>query len=213
MAVKELVKAKQQTQLEESSQIVLDFSGIIDFTDNQLFEFCAKNRELQIERTKEEKLIVMAPVGGEGSEREFLLSGIFYLWNKKYKLGKIFSPSGGFILNDKAMRSADVSFISNEKWKSLSKEQRKKFPPLCPDFVVELRSESDRLKDLKEKMEEWMANGCRLAWLIDPYEEKSYIYRPNKKIELIDSFDKKLSGEDVLPKFQLDLSELREEEE
>jgi len=150
--------------IQETEAILLDFDGIIDFTDDsRLFEFCAKNRDLRVERTKEGKLSIMLPVGGEGSSREFELSGMFYVWNKKYKLGKIFSSSGGFILPSGSMRSPDVSFVTAERWKDIPVFKRKKFLPLCPDFVAELRSESDKLSDLKAKMMEWMENGCRLA--------------------------------------------------
>ncbi|GMT49198.1 MAG: hypothetical protein IEMM0008_0737 [bacterium] len=206
--LKEKVQVSQETE-----PIVLDFQGIADLKDDdKLFDFCLQNRELRIERTEEGKLIIMLPVGGEGSSREFGLSGLFYIWNKKHKLGKVFSPTGGFILPSGAMRSPDVSFIKMDRWKAIPLLKRKKFLPICPDFIGELRSESDGLIKLKEKMTEWMANGCSLGWLIDPIEEKAYIYRPNRDIEEVASFSEKLSGEDVLPDFELDLKELREEE-
>ncbi len=206
--LKEKVQAIQDTE-----PIVLDFKGIIDLEDDdKLFDFCLQNRELRIERTQEGRLIIMLPVGGEGGIRESTLNLHVAYWNKTNKLGKVFSSSGGFILGNRAMRAPDVSFIEIDRWKAIPLLKRKKFAPICPDFVVELRSESDNLNKLKEKMTEWMANGCRLAWLIDPLEEKAYIYRPNKEIEEISSFNEKLSGENVLPGFELDLSELREEE-
>ncbi|GMT49107.1 MAG: hypothetical protein IEMM0008_0646 [bacterium] len=206
-----MIKEKVQV-IQETQPIVLDFQGIADFQDNdKLFEFCIQNRETRIERTWEGKIILMLPVGGEGGVRESTLTYYVFHWNKKSKLGKVLSPSGGFILPSGAMRSPDVSFIKMDRWKAIPLLKRKKFLPMCPDFVGELRSESDSLNKLKDKMEEWMDNGCRLAWLIDPLEEKAYIYRPNRVIEELSSFDEKLSGEDVLPNFELDLNELREE--
>ncbi len=210
-----IIMIKEKVQIiQETKPIVLDFQGIIDFLDNdRLFEFCVQNKNLRIERTLEGKLIIMLPVGSDGSSKEASLIGELDQWNKKHKLGKIFSSAGGFTLANRSMRSPDVSFIKLDRWKAIPLMKRKKFAPVCPDFVVELRSESDSLNKLKDKMEEWMDNGCRLAWLIDPLEEKAYIYRPNKDIEVISSFDAKLSGEDVLPNFELDLKELREDEE
>ncbi len=207
-----MLKEKVQV-IQETEPIVLDFQGIVDLeNDDKLFDFCVQNRDLRIERTKEGKLSIMLPVGSDGSSKEASLIGELIQWNKKYKLGKVFSSAGGFILSNGSMRSPDVSFIKMDRWKATPLLKRKKFAPICPDFVAELRSESDSLNKLKEKMTEWMANGCRLAWLIDPLGEKAYIYRPNKEIEEISSFNEKLSGEDVLPDFELDLSELREEE-
>src|SRR5271169_507369 len=215
MAVQELLRTDEKHQFKaniiEETQFVLDFSGVIDFTDDQLFKFCAVNRDLRIERTGEGKLIIMAPMGGKGSKRESVIISRLFIWNEKHKLGEVFSSNGGFILSNGAMLSPDASFITNERWESLTDEDQDSFIPLCPDFLAELRSKSDRLKDLKAKMNEWMENGCRLGWLIDPLEEKAYIYRPNKEIEIVDTFDKKLSGEDLLPGFELDLSEFREQ--
>src|SRR5271169_3231329 len=213
MAVQELLRTDEKHQFKaniiEETQFVLDFSGVIDFTDDQLFKFCAVNRDLRIERTREGKLIIMAPMGGKGSKRENTLSFLITTWNRKHKLGEVFSPSGGFILSNGAMLSPDASFITSERWESLTDEDQDSFIPLCPDFLAELRSKSDRLKDLQAKMDEWMENGCRLAWLIDPLEEKAYIYRANREIEIVDTFDKKLYGEDVLPEFELDLIEFK----
>ncbi|GMT49109.1 MAG: hypothetical protein IEMM0008_0648 [bacterium] len=205
-----MVKEKVQF-IQETEPIVLDFQGIVDLgNDDKLFDFCLQNREFRIERTEEGKLIIMLPVGGEGSKKEGLLTILIGSWNRKSKLGTVLSPSGGFILPSGAMRLPDVSFITNERWKAIPLLKRKKFLHICPDFVVELRSESDNLQKLKNKMIEWMENGCRLAWLIDPLEEMAYIYRPNKEIEEIASFNEKLSGEDVLPELRLDLNELLE---
>jgi Uma2 family endonuclease len=106
------------------------------------------------------------------------------------------------------MRSPDVSFVEKEKWESLTLDEQKKFAPLCPDFVIELRSESDSLIQLKKKMTKWIANGCQLAWLIDPIEKKAYVYKPGKSILEIETFDEKLMGGSMLPGFELDLKRL-----
>ncbi len=192
--------------------ITIDLKGIIDLDDDQLYDLCIRNKELRFERSNMEELAIQLPVGSEGGNREFNLMGLFYVWNKEYNLGKVFSSSTGFTLPNGAMRSPDASFITHTRWKAISKEERKKFAPICPDFIVELRSKSDEIEGLKKKMTEWMNNGCRLAWLIDPIEEKAYIYRPNKDTETINSFELVLSGENVLPDFELPLSELIEDD-
>jgi len=195
------------------NQLILNVNGIIELNDDQLYEFCIKNDEVCIERTQEGELVMMLPVGSEGGSRESDLIYFLQHWNKKYKLGKVFSSSAGFTLSNGAMRSPDVAFIIKERWKALPLLQRKKFAPICPDFIVELRSETDNLGRLKQKMEEWIENDCRLGWLIDPLEEKAYIYKPDETTQIIDSFDEKLSGEKLLPSFELSLSELRVETE
>ncbi|GMT48844.1 MAG: hypothetical protein IEMM0008_0383 [bacterium] len=192
--------------------ITIDLKGIIDLDDDQFYELCIQNKELRFERSNMGDLVIQLPVGSEGGVRELSLASAVFNWNKKSKLGKAFSSSTGFTLPNGAMRSPDASFITHERWKDLSKEDRKKFAHICPDFIAELRSESDSIDTLKDKMTEWMDNGCRLAWLIDPIEEKAYIYRPDKDAETIDSFDAVLSGEDVLPDFELPLSELNEDD-
>lgn len=121
----------------------------------------------------------------------------------------MFDPSAGFSLANKAMRAPDASWITIEKWEQLTEEQKDEFPPVCPDFVCEIMSPSDRLGSMQEKMEEWIANGCRLGWLIQPKSERAFIYRPNTDVETISSFDAILSGGDVLPSFTFDLKRLR----
>jgi Uma2 family endonuclease len=123
-------------------------------------------------------------------------------------LGIGFDSSGGFTLPDRSMRSPDIAWIRKAKWEALSLNQQKKFAPVCPDFVIELRSESDSLNQIKKKMQKWIANGCTFAWLIDPVEKKSYIYKPNDPVREVIGFDKKLSGENLLPGFELDLKRL-----
>ena len=163
--------------------------------------------ELQMEREKTGITTIMSPVSRGSGKREFQLNGYFFIWHQKTKLGEFYSPSTGFDLPDGAIKSPDIAWISQERLAELPKDGEKGFIPLVPDFIVEIRSQSDRLKKLQTKMTEtWIANGVRLAWLIDPYEEKAYIYRQNDKVEVIAGFTaNKLFGEDVLPGFELNL--------
>ncbi len=189
--------------------LIVDVSELGELTDETLFRLCAANRDIQIERTKEGELIVMSPVGGESGYRETRLIFLLELWNRQAKTGIVFSSSAGFTLKNKAMRAPDASWVSKYRWEKLSKEQQEVFLPICPDFLIELMSRSDRLGVAQDKMEEWMDNGCRLSWLIDPYSEKAYIYREDGSRDVINSFGEKLSGEDVLTGFKLPLDELR----
>lgn len=189
--------------------IVLKTASFGGLTDDQLFDFCQENRELRIERTKTGEIIIMPPTGGETGLNNFNIAGQLYIWNHKEKKGVAFDSSTGFHLPSGAVRSTDVAWVSLERWQALSPDERKKFPPLCPDFVIELRSATDSLGLLQDKMIEWISNGCRLAWLIDTEHEDVYIYRPEANTQKISSFNQVFSGEDVLPGFNLDLNLLR----
>ena len=156
----------------------------------------------------------MAPAESEIDSKNSELIIELGLWNRNTKSGRIFGPSAGFMLPNGAMRSPDAAWIPNENWYALPVEQRKKFAPICPAFIVEIRSESDSLARLQEKMAEWMKNGCQLAWLIDPSKEQTQIFRKasssfSNQPTQFESFDHVLSGEDVLPSFQFDLRLLR----
>jgi Uma2 family endonuclease len=148
--------------------LTLDVSALAPLTDEALYRLCASNRELRIERTREGELILMPPAGGESSRRNGLIVAALAGWNQPHGTGVVFDSSGGFLLPSRAMRSPDAAWVARERWKRLSAEERRRFPPLCPDVVVEPMSETDRLHPLQAKMEEWIENGCRLAWLIDP---------------------------------------------
>lgn len=184
----------------------LDIPQSRSWSDDELFEFCAANKELRIERDEQGYIIVMSPSGGFSSHFIFVILLELGNWNRKSPKGMIFESSGGFLLADGSMRAPDVSFVMQEKWDSLSKKEKSQFPPICPEFVVEVRSESDRLSVLQRKMQAWIQNGSQLAWLIDPLEEKAHIYRPESEVELVHGFDSKLSGEEVLPNFEFDLA-------
>lgn len=182
------------------------------YSDEEFMEFCAENPGLRIEMDKTGKLVIMPPVDTDGGIAESHVHGLLYNWWLQYKQGHTFSPTTGFKLPDGSTRSADSAWAVDEKIAALTPKQRKKFAPLVPDFVVEIRSESDRIGPLKRKMTDtWLANGVRLAWLIDPKDQKVWIYRPGRPVEELDGFDRSLSGEDVCPGFELDLRRLLQE--
>ncbi|MCU0424448.1 MAG: Uma2 family endonuclease [Candidatus Kapabacteria bacterium] len=189
--------------------LMLDVRAIGGLTDDELFALCASNKMLRIERTKEGEIMLLHPTGGESGRHNTDIITDLNVWTRRTKLGIVFDSSTGFRLPNGAVRSPDAAFVRKERWEALSQEERRKFVPLCPDFVVELLSESDSLKATQEKMQEWMENGCRLAWLIDPQTETAYIYRADGSESTVQGFDNVLSGENVLPDFILELKELR----
>lgn len=187
--------------------ITLDINSIFDLTDDQFFELCQRNRDLKFERNSTGELIIMTPTGGETSNSNAGLTSQLWLWNDRSELGKVFDSSGGFKLPNGADRSPDASWVKLDRWEALTPEQRQKFPPLCPDFVVELLSPSDSLKTTQEKMREYLENGARLGWLINRKMRQVEIYRSNRDVEVVDS-PTTLSGEEVLPGFLLKLESI-----
>jgi Uma2 family endonuclease len=179
-------------------------ASLREMSDEEFFEFCRVNSELRIERTAEGDLIIMSPTGGDTGNRNFNLTVMFGAWVDADGTGVGFDSSTGFTLPNGAMRSPDLAWVPQPRWDALSKEQRAKFPPLCPDFVVELRSPSDDLETLQEKMEEYLANGTLLGWLIDPHEKKVYVYRPAEEVRCLEA-PQQVSGDPLLPGFVLDL--------
>ena len=188
--------------------IRVDFSPLATkVSDEQFAELCRRNPELRIERTSEGDLIVMPPTGGKTGAQNFYLTTQFGLWVQKDGRGKGFDSSTGFTLPNGAARSPDVSWVIRERWEALSDDQRKQFPPLCPDFVIELRSQTDRLTHLQSKMDEYIANGAQLGWLIDSLEQKIYVYRPRMSVEVLEN-PKEISGDLFLKGFVLDVQAL-----
>ncbi len=177
----------------------------IDLTDEQFFQLCQDNQDYQFERTASGEIIIMPPTGGETGNRNFEITVQLGIWNKQYNLGKGFDASSGFKLPNGAIRSPDASWLKLERWEALTPQQKQKFLPLCPDFVVELLSPTDSLKQTRLKMQEYIANGARLGWLIDTKTRRVEIYRPDRTVELLEN-PVTLSGEDVLPGFVLDIS-------
>ncbi|OUL22577.1 Uma2 family endonuclease [Nostoc sp. 106C] len=179
----------------------------IDLTDEQFFQMCQKNRDYQFERTASGELLIMPPTGSETGRRNVKITTQLDNWNSESNLGEVFDSSAGFKLPNGADRSPDASWVKIERWNALTPEQQEKFAPICPDFVVELRSPSDSLKDLQDKMQEYIANGAQLGWLIDRKNKRVEIYRPGKDVEILDN-PNSLSGEAVLPGFVLHLQKI-----
>lgn len=178
-------------------------------SDDEFFRFCQENKDWKIERNHKCEILIMEPTGAEGGMYEASVITELGIWNKASGAGKVFSSNAGFTLSDGSMFSPDASWVSNEKWESVSASEKQKFAALCPEFVVEIRSRTDRIDDLKVKMNRWVLNGAQLAWLIDPYEEKAYIYAPGAAEKVVVSFDAELSADPLLPGFVLSLKALR----
>lgn len=176
-------------------------------SEDDFFDFCLLNPDLDIERTSDGEVIIMPPTGGETGHTNFSLTVEFGNWAKKDGTGIGFDSSTNFVLPNGAVRGPDLSWVKRERWEKLTPEQRRKFPPLCPDFVIELRSPSDSLKALQEKMQEYLENGTQLGWLIDPMQKKVYVYRPGVDEECLDN-PSSVSGESLLPGFRLSLSNI-----
>jgi Uma2 family endonuclease len=187
--------------------LVLRLAPVVELSDDQLLALCEINHELWIERNARGELLLMPPAGGETGNREIEVAFQLQGWAKRDGTGVAFSASTGFLLPNGAMRAADGAWAPRARWEALTPEARKGFLPFCPDFVVELRSPSDRLRNLQDKLAEWIANGARLGWLIDREPRHVYVYRPDAPVERLDAPDT-LSASPVLPGFALDLREV-----
>ena len=177
------------------------------WTDNEYFDFCQQHQDLRFETNEDGDLIIMLPTGAETGDRNAELTTQLRNWAKQDKKGKTFDSSTEFELPSGAKKSPDASWILRERYDALSQKEREGFSHIAPDFVAELRSKSDRLKPIQEKMAEYIENGVRLGWLIDPYKKQVHIYRANGEIEILEN-PKTVSGEDVLEGFELDLEEI-----
>ena len=197
-----------QTSIASEMHLVIPRSLLLFVTLKQFEVLALRNRDLRLERTAKGELVVNPPTGWETGKRNFSLTGQLFQWCDRHEdLGMGFDSSTGFILPNGATRSPDASWVSRSRWEALSDEQKGTFPQICPDFVVELRSRSDTLSDLQNKMQEYLDNGARLGWLLDPKHRRVEIYRPSQPVEVLDN-PTQLSGEDVLPEFVLSLSKL-----
>ena len=185
----------------------LDLSDVVRLSDDDLLKIASANPDLRIERNAAGQLEIMSPSGSTSSACEAEFVGALHVWNRQHGGGIVFTSSGGFKLPNGAVRAADAAWVRRSAWDVLSKKEQDKFAPVVPEFLVEVRSPSDRLSALHRKMDEWVENGCRLGWLIDPTSKEAYIFRPEKKVEKRD-FEATLSGEDVLPGFFFDLKAL-----
>ncbi len=194
----------QLISAEPGAPLVVQMQPAVNMTDAQFFAFCQQNRDLRIERTARGEIIIMPPAGGETGDRNADLTMQLRFWAKQDGTGVAFDSSTGFALPNGADRSPDVAWVLRTRLAVLTPEQKRRFLPVCPDFVVELRSPSDRLADTQAKMEEYLANGARLGWLIDPTNRQVHVYRPNTPVEQLDD-PATVSGDPVLPGFMLDV--------
>ncbi len=191
---------------EAKGPITLRFPASDFLDDERLLALSSSNPDLRLERDAQGALIVMPPAGGETGDRNSEINMQLRLWAKQDGRGTTFDSSTGFRLPNSAVRSPDASWVKKSRLEILTEEQRKKFLPLCPDFVLELRSPTDGLKTLHDKMQEYMASGAQLGWLIDPDSKRAYIYRP-EEVEALEN-PQTLDGGPVLPGFILDLKEV-----
>lgn len=179
----------------------------ISLTEEQFFQLCSHNRDLRFERNANGDLIIMPPTGGETGNRNARLTQQVMNWSDSDRTGLVFDSSTGFRLPNGANRSPDVAWLTLERWNSLTVAQQQRFLPLCPDFLIELRSPTDTLTAVRQKMAEYRDNGMRLGWLIDPIAQQVEIYRPNTEVETLNR-PSSLSGEDILPGFVLNLERI-----
>lgn len=187
------------------NSLTLNFNPI-HLSDEKFYQLCQNNQNFNLEYTKTGELIIMPPVGGDSGNREADLIIDLGLWNRQTQLGFIFSSSTIFILPNGGKRSPDVAWIQRERYLALTSEERQKFPPIAPDFVIELRSATDSLEMLQDKMREYRDAGVKLGWFINPQQQQVEIYRLGQEVEVLD-LPTVLSGEAVLPGFNLSLSQ------
>jgi Uma2 family endonuclease len=193
----------------EYHPVVLHTHPMLDLDEEQFFRFCQQNKDLRIERTAEGDLEVMPPAGWETGHRNLKLAVQLGTWAEQDNTGIATDSSGGFRLPNGAVRATDAAWVRRERLAGLTPEQKQRFLPLCPDFVIELRSPTDSLTLVQAKMREYIENGARLGWLIDPEERKVHVYQPNDRVEISDKPDS-VSGDPILPGFVLDLKPIWE---
>ncbi|PIG93253.1 hypothetical protein CSQ79_13515 [Gloeocapsopsis sp. IPPAS B-1203] len=181
----------------------------VHLTDEQFYQLCISNPEIRVERNADGGLIIMPPVGGNSGNRELELGTDLAIWNRQTQLGKVFSSSTIFKLPSGGDRSPDAAWIELSRWQALTPQQRQKFPPIAPDFVLELRSPTDSLEMLQAKMQEYLDSGVRLGWLFNPQDQQVEIYRLGQ-VKETRSLPTQLSGEDVLPGFTLQVERFEE---
>ncbi|MBE8969059.1 Uma2 family endonuclease [Nostocales cyanobacterium LEGE 12452] len=191
----------------ESIPLTVNFPSLVQMTNEQFYEFCQANGDLRIERTANGEVIIMPPAFSDTGNRNFNIAAQLGNWTEQDGTGIGFDSSAGFTLPNRAMRSPDASWIELERWNTLTDAQKASFAPICPSFVIELRSSSDRLIKLQEKMQEYIDNGASLGWLIDRQNQKVYIYRPNREVEILDN-PEAVSGNPELPGFILRMGKI-----
>lgn len=192
-------------QFDATDSLTLELN--FDFNEEEFFEFCRINRDLRIEQDENGTIHITPPTGFDTGNFNSDINADLNIWNRKTKSGKVGDSNTGYTLPNGAVRSPDASWVSNERLAKLTDEERQKFAPVCPEFVIETLSPSDSLSKLQSKMEEYIQNGSLLGWLIDRKNEQVHIYRADDSVALIESFSKKLSGDEVLPGFEVLLSD------
>ena len=200
------VLAEPQASL---NSFIIHLKPAIEITEGQFFALCQLNRDLRLERNAEGDIIVMPPTGGETGNRNAEITAQLVSWTKQDGTGAVFDSSTGFKLPNGADRSPDAAWVRRSRLAQLSRVEKEKFLPLCPDFVIELRSPSDDLEEIQAKMDEYIDNGSRLGWLLDPKSRRVYVYRPGPRVVVIESAEE-ISGEPELPGFVLNLREIWE---
>ena len=180
----------------------------LHLSEDEFYELCQLSRDWKYERRADRTIEIMSLTGGESGRRNSELTTDLTIWNRQHRLGQVFDSSTGFRLPNGAVRSPDAAWVRQEAWEALTPEQRRKHLPLCPDFAVELLSETDSISDIVIKMQEYLDNGLRLGWLIDPKTETARVFRANGSVE-VKTFADTLTGEDVLPGFTFTISTLR----
>jgi len=200
------VLAEPQTS---QAYITLRLKPAIKMTDDEFFALCQLNRDLRLERNAEGDIKVMPPTGGETGNRNAEITGQLVIWTKQDGTGAAFDSSTGFKLPNGADRSPDAAWVQKSRLAVLTQEEKEKFLPLCPDFVIELLSPSDELEEVKAKMDEYIENGARLGWLLEPRSRRVYVYRPGESVIMIENTGQ-ISGEPELPGFVLNLREIWE---
>ncbi len=193
----------------DTGLLVLRLEPVVKLTAEQLYEFCRLNSDIRIELNAEGDLEIMPPTGGETGIRNGEITAQLVVWARTDGTGLAFEADTGFMLRVRTMRSPDGAWIQRSRWEALPKEQRARFAPICPDFVIELRSPSDIPERLQAKMREYIEAGARLGWLIDPMQGLLYIYRPGERAERLER-PASVSGDPVLPGFVLDLARIWE---
>ena len=184
---------------------IINFNSVIQMTDEQFYQLCRSNPEVKFERNAQGELIIMPPTGGETGRSNAELTADFVIWNRQTQLGEVFDSSTCFKLPNGANRSPDVAWIRRDRWETLTSDQKKRFPAIVPDFVLELMSPTDTLRDARTKMQEYLESGVKLAWLINPQNRQVEVYRLGRSVEVLDT-PIQLLGEEILPGFVLNLN-------
>jgi Uma2 family endonuclease len=190
------------------TMIVLKDKFTAGLSDEEFFRFCQENHDLRIERNSKMEIVIMSPVGAEFSLYNGEISRQLSNWNAEHAYGVCFDSSAGFTLPDQSVMSPDCAWISKERWRALPVQDRSRFAHICPDFVIEVRSKSDVLRDVQAKMRRWIENGAQLAWLIDPLLRNSTVFYEDGRVEKFPGFDRKLIGSAPVSGFELDLTRL-----